>query len=249
MRINWKVIGKSIASFVRRRSPELLTGLGIAGMGASVIFAVKATPKAIKALEEDEKDTHTKWETVKTTWKYYVPSGISFVLSGACIILASNTHLRRNAALAAAYSVTEAALQDYKTAAKDMLGERKEALLEEKSLKKSIENNPPTTQNTFIVKSEDTLVYDPWSGRYFTHDIDKLKRAIEDLSYQLREEEFVTLNEFYDLIGQERTQAGEILGWNAARGPLRPLFTSTLVNGEMPCLAIGFSRDPTETFR
>jgi len=248
MKINWKCIGQSVGKFFQRRSPEILTGLGIAGMGLSVIFAVKATPKAIKALD-DGQEKHKPIEVVKKTWKYYVPTTVSFLTSGACIIFSSNVHLRRNAALAAAYSVTEAALQDYRSAARDMLGEKKESLLEEKSLKKSIENNPPTPQNTFIIKSEDTLVYDPWSGRYFSYDIDLLKAAIEDLSYQLRDEEFVTLNEFYDKIHQDRTYAGEILGWNAAKGPIRPVFTSTLLDHKTPCLAIGFSRDPTEIFR
>ena len=249
MKINWKGIAKATGDLLKRRSPEILTGLGLAGMGVSIFFAVKVTPKAVKKLEEDGVDCHKPIEVVKSTWKYYVPAAVSFTTSAACIIGASRTNLRRNAALAAAYSVTETALQDYKAATQNVLGDRKEEQIRDKTAETAVQNNPPTQYNTFISGSYKHMCYDPWSGRYFNYDVDQLKRAIEDLSYQMRDDEFIILNEFYDLIGQERTNAGEILGWSADGGPLRPQFSSTLIHGEEPCLVIGFTRDPTETYR
>ena len=81
-------------------SPEILTGIGIAGMITATILAVKATPKAIKLLDarkeelnkanfnkEIEKDCSLRdykeknklgfKETFKTAWKCYIPSAVT----------------------------------------------------------------------------------------------------------------------------------------------------------------------------
>ena len=64
---------------VSKHSLEILTGLGIAGMITTTILAVKATPKAIKLIEDrkDELDINSTEklppvEVVKTTWKCFI---------------------------------------------------------------------------------------------------------------------------------------------------------------------------------
>ena len=58
---------------VTKHSPEILTGIGIAGMVTTTILAVKATPKALRLMElkkeAEQTDKLTPVETVKTTWK------------------------------------------------------------------------------------------------------------------------------------------------------------------------------------
>ena len=51
---------KSVKMVVSKHSPEILTGIGIAGMITTTILAVKATPKAlslVKQAEEEKGDT------------------------------------------------------------------------------------------------------------------------------------------------------------------------------------------------
>lgn len=63
---------KATKGFVSKHSPEILTGLGVASMITSTVFAVKATPKAIKLIEEEEKRQEKEvnlWEKTKLTWK------------------------------------------------------------------------------------------------------------------------------------------------------------------------------------
>ena len=52
-------IAKSVRTAMKKHSPEILTGIGIAGMITTTVMAVKATPKALILLEEkkDELDT------------------------------------------------------------------------------------------------------------------------------------------------------------------------------------------------
>ena len=63
---------KRVTTSISKRSPEILTGIGIAGMVTAGVLAVKATPKAMLLLEEAEKEKNeplTKMEVVKTAWK------------------------------------------------------------------------------------------------------------------------------------------------------------------------------------
>ena len=45
-------IAKGVRTAMKKHSPEILTGIGIAGMITTTVMAVKATPKALILLEE-----------------------------------------------------------------------------------------------------------------------------------------------------------------------------------------------------
>ena len=47
---------KSVKMVVSKHSPEILTGIGIAGMITTTILAVKATPKALTLVEDKKKE-------------------------------------------------------------------------------------------------------------------------------------------------------------------------------------------------
>ena len=44
----------SISNFMTKNSASILTGLGVAGLIATAILAIKATPKAIDMIDEAE---------------------------------------------------------------------------------------------------------------------------------------------------------------------------------------------------
>lgn len=51
--MNLSNIAKSLRIAMKKHSPEILTGIGIAGMVTTTVLAVRATPKAIKILEDE----------------------------------------------------------------------------------------------------------------------------------------------------------------------------------------------------
>ena len=120
---------KALQKTVKKHSPEILTGIGIAGMTAAAVMAVKATPKALRMVDEKEiRDGKrlTTGEIVKTTWKCYIPPVVTGVCSAACIIGASSISARRNAALVTAYTISETALKEYRDKAVEVVGVKKE---------------------------------------------------------------------------------------------------------------------------
>ena len=120
-----------------KHSPEILTGIGIAGMAYTVVTAVKATPKALRIIEEEKPET--KLEAIKATWKCYIPTIVTGVMSTACLIGANSVNARRNAALAAAYNISQAALVEYKDKTLETVGEATEQVIRESIAKDKIE--------------------------------------------------------------------------------------------------------------
>lgn len=212
---------KSAQLAVKKHSPEILTGIGIAGMVTTTVLAVRATPKALQLLEEKkeelEVDKLTVVETVKAAWKPYIPATVTGVASIACLIGASRISLKRNAMLATAYKLSESALHEYREKVVETVGEKKEKVVREKLAEDKIKQNP-VSQNTVIVTGkEPSTCFDPISSRWFKCNIDTIKRAEVELNRKLQHgvESSISVNEFYDEIGLPRTDTGDSFGWNA----------------------------------
>lgn len=232
---------------LKKHSPEILTGIGIAGMIATTVTAVRATPKALRLIDEREIQENkrlTTMEVVKTTWKCYVPAAISGTLSVACLIGASSVSLKRNAALATAYTISETALKDYREKAVEVVGEKKEQAIRDAVARDKIIKNPVENNEVLVTGAGETLCYDVLSGRYFKSDIEKIKRAVNEVNRNMLSEMYVSLNDFYYEIGLPDIKLGECLGWNIEKGYMEVQFGSHLATNGTPCLVIAYSVPP-----
>ena len=245
-------IAQSIRVTLAKRSPEILTGIGIAGMITTTVLAVKATPKALILLEEEKKEKGVdklKFKnTVKTTWKCYVPATVTGVMSVACLVGASSVNVRRNAALATAYSISETALKEYRAKVVETIGERKEQAVRDAIAKDKIEQNPVSTREIIITDKGDTLCYDTISGRYFKSGKDKLERIVNELNRRMLNEGYISLNEFYSEIGLPLITVGDELGWRTDRGFVELYFSAQLTPDNEPCMVVGFDVAPKRDY-
>lgn len=243
-------------SFVKH-SPEILIGLGIAGMISTTILAVKATPKALRLIEEKKHELEveklTPVETVKTAWKCYVPAAVTGVASVACLIGSSSVNSKRNAALATACKISESAFSDYREKVVETIGEKKEKTVRDKVSEKQLKENPVSGTNVIVTGKGKTLCFDPLSSRYFYSDLEKIHRAANKLNYEINTAPFhnqgVTLNDFYDEVGLPGTMTGDSLGWTLHTGLIEVYPSAQMVeDGEdhegEPCLVINFTNPP-----
>lgn len=236
---------------ISKRSPEILTGIGIAGMITSTVLAVKATPKALDLIREKEDeleaDKLTISETIQTTWKCYIPAATTCITSAACIICANSVHVKRNAAIAAAYKLSEKALVEYKDAVIETIGEKKENLVNDKLAEKKLEKNP-VSKSEVIISGGTALCYDSIGGRYFKSDIESIKRIENMLNKQMLRDDYISLNDFYDEIGLPHTDAGRELGWSVNDGLIDIRFSSQIADNGEPCLVVDYSNPPKYNF-
>lgn len=247
---------ESAKKAAKKHSPEILTGIGIAGMITTTIMAVKATPKALQLMEEREVEENrklTKIERFKTTWKCYIPATAVGVTSIGCLIGANSVNLRRNAALAAAYTLSETALKEYQEKALEVVGEKKEQAIRDAVAKKKLAKTSLSEPQLLYTGHGDTLCFDALSGRYFKSDVEIIRRAIHELNEQMRTENYISLNDFYDAIDLEETKLGDVLGWNLEKDYIRVAFSSQLAGDNTPfpgtpCLVVDFRTPPMYDF-
>ena len=245
---------KSAERVLTKYSPGILTGIGITGMIGATFMAVKATPKALYLIEtkkeESEVEELTSVETIKTCWKCYIPAALTTVVSAACLIGASTVSAKRNAALATAYSISEAALREYQEKVVEVIGEKKEKAVRDAVAKDQIERDPVTKSEVVIIDSNsNTLCYEPLSGRYFKSTIDKIKKAEIKLDRQMIQEMYVSLNDFYWEIGLDGTDLGDKMGWNLSKGYMDLSFSSQLADDGTPCAVIVYGIPPVYDYQ
>ena len=264
MKLNVSKLCKDAKVMVSKRSPEILTGLGIAGMITTTVLAVKATPKAMKLLEEAKKDIFDNLdpedipenttdytdislkpiEMVKVAWKPYIPAAITGIASISCIIGASSVHAKRNAAIAAAYNLSQTALTEYKEKVVETIGEKKEQAIKDKIAKDKIKKDPVSKSEVIVTGKGNTLCYDAFNSRYFYSDIDQIKRAINELNRIMLNQMYVSLNDFYDELNLKHSGNGDELGWKLDDGFIEVDFSSQLSDDGRPCLVIEYMVAP-----
>ena len=218
-----KFVAKTRIEIVKH-SPEILTGLGIAGMFGTTILAVKATPKALRLIEEKKKEKQveklTPMETIQTAGKCYIPACITCAVSTACLIGANSVQARRNAALAAAYTLSEKALTEYKDKVVETIGEKKEEKVREEVVKERVKDRVINDNEIFVTERGETLFLDTITDRVFKSDIEFVKKAVNKINYNLTHDilGFVSLNEFYDELGLNHSAIGDSIGWRLDNG-------------------------------
>ena len=247
-KLNFTKFVKNVHTEVLKHSPEILTGIGIAGMITTTVLAVKATPKALTLMKERKWDLEveklTPIETVKTTWKCYIPAAITGTVSIGCLIGASSVNARRNAALATAYKLSETALNEYRDKVIETIGEKKEQTIREKVDKDRVEKNPVSKSEVIITEKGNTLCYDSISGRYFKSDIEKIKRAVNELNRRMTYDVYVSLSEFYDELDLDHTLLSDDLGWSIDDGLIDVSFSSQIADDGTPCIVINYAVAP-----
>ena len=250
-KFNFKKVCGSIRSSAARHAPEILTGFGLAGMGVTAVLTAKGTIKAVKLLEEEKarcREPMKKTDVVKITWKCYIPATVTAIASMACVIGANSVNAKRNAALAAAYNISAAALSEYKEKVIETIGEKKEQNIRESIAKDKIENNPVTSNEVIVTDKGNTLCYDSVFGRYFRSDRDAINRAINNINRTIVSQMYVSLNDFYDEIGLDFTKVGRELGWSVDEGLIEIHFSSQLADDGTPCLVVEYYTPPRYNF-
>lgn len=236
---------------VSKHSPAILIGFAIVSGGTAIALAVKETPKALKRIEEKKQeyrvDKLSPLETVKVTWPCYIPSALAFTFAAGCAIGSQSIHVKRNAALAAAYKISETALVEYRDKVIETIGKKKEQTVRDKVAQEQI-NKTPVKQNEVIITGKGTsLCLEPFTKRYFETDIESIRKAENKLNKAMMQSicGSTSLNDFYIEIGLEPVDEaiGYTLGWNAEHQidiDIRPGITPD----ERPCLVIGHCNPP-----
>ena len=249
-----KSLLKTAGGILQKNSPYILTGLGCAGVVSTAVMTGRAAFKAKETIYEHESDDwgfkdrldylDRPWkQRIVWTWKYFIPPLIMGSASVACIIGAQSVSTKRTAALASLYTLTDQTLKDYQEKVVETIGERKEQKIKDDIVQDKLLEQPITKQNLIRTSYGDTICFDVHSGRYFTHDMEVLRRIQNDFNQELINVMWMSLNDLYYLMGLEGIKLGDELGWTCDE-LLEFHFTSKLTDDGRPCLVVDYDLTP-----
>lgn len=251
--MNVRAILKAAEVGLRKNSPQILVAVGIIGTAASIFLMADARPKALEIIDREERKKGsglTKKEVAKATWKCYIPVALAWTTSAACIASGVNISLRRQAAIGAAYVVSEAARINYRDKVVDVVGKKKEEEIRDAIAKDTLANRPllegTQVYDTGLGK---TLCFDAWCGRYCLCDIEAIRRAANTIWSQILSDGSASLNDFYYEIKLPASRSGDILGWDTRCDKFDLYFSSQLAGEDnTPCLVFDFAHYPNSDF-
>lgn len=195
----------------------ILSCMGAAGVVVTTVLAIRATPKAVRLLEEasdrkfDEGNgSLSTVEKIKITGPIYIPTVLAGAATVGCVFGSSFLILRQQLSLASAYAIVDSSYRNYRDKLISLRGKDTDIeVLDDISMDRYYEILPSAPAEGKV------LWYEPYSDSFF----ERTEKEIIDAEYHvnrnftLRGES--NLNEFYEFLGLEPTEYGCDIGWNA----------------------------------
>lgn len=238
--------------FLSRNASTILTCIGGAGVIATAVMAVKATPKAetLIALAKEEKGEElTKLEKVQAAAPVYIPAVLVGASTIACIFGANILNHRQQASVMSAYALIDSSFKDYKKKVEELYGEEAGAEVRASIAKDKYE------EGSMLVHPGNQLFYDEFSGRYFESTMEKLISAQYAINRKISLEGGAYLNEFYEELDIPPTDYGEHLGWSSGllcdyqwSDWLEFGHEKTYIDDDLECIMVTFSMEPMFDF-
>jgi hypothetical protein len=246
--MDFGVIVRQARKVTADNAPTILTAIGVTGAVTTAILAGKASFKAQRILDEHHhafldpaltKSDIFKGE-VKLTWKLFVPAIGTGAITVVSIVAANHISVRRAAALASAYTISQEAFREYKDKVYEKLGENKEKKITDDIAQDRVNRLPPSV---IIASNAKSLCLDTYSGRYFDCDMETIRSAVNDVNFRIINENYASLTDFWDMIGLSRTTDSDEIGWNTDM-KLELVYSAALTEDGKPVLTIEFRTVP-----
>ena len=138
------------AGKLQRNLPSILTGSGIFHMLLGTGLAVKATPEAMRKIEEKkEEEGHERLtfsQTMQAVWRCYIWAALAEGVGIGCVIGGQVESNKRQAALTMLVNSAEIGareFREYRRYVRERLGEQKEAEIHNQAVQTVVDQTPP----------------------------------------------------------------------------------------------------------
>jgi hypothetical protein len=229
-----------IGNWLSKNGSTILTCLGAGGVVATVMLAIKATPKAMDKIQTARIDkavdiqdgriinridrSKSGWqqlpeltvlETVQVCWKEYVPTVAVGAGSLVCIFGANALSRRQQASMAAAYTALAGAFETYQSKVKTICGPEADKIVQKaiQEEKKDISlGNPPWDEiQTFYIEGYGKPIF-------FERTMEQVYAAEYNLNRSFVLRGYISLNEFMEMLGLPPVEGGDEIGWEECAG-------------------------------
>ena len=238
--------------FLKRNSSTILTCAGAAGVIATTVMAVKATPKALTLLEqakEEKGEELTKLEIVQVAGPVYIPSIVMGAATITCVFGANMLNQRQQASLISAYTLVDNSYKEYKKKLKELHGDEIDQQIRHAIVEDRFE------ECDFQVSQEKHLFFDYYSLRYFESTVEEVLMAENRFNKNFALSGYAALNDFYDTVGLPHTDYGYEVGWSLEAGGAFYNYSwidfnheKILLEDGLECYIISMEQEPTADY-
>lgn len=233
-----RTVGTSVLQ-AKKNSPTIFFVGGVIGTVGATVLACRATLKLHDTLDEikeevadvtidGEEATRDQYLDVlyvygKSALKIGKLYGPSIVLGSVSIMALTGSHVtlvRRNAALSATLAAVSKAYDDYRTRVREEIGEERELDLYHDLENKVVKQDDGSKK---VVKVANSAGFSPYAVVFDESNINWEKNSeynklfltcqAQYLNYKFHARGHMFLNEVYEALGFEHTQAGSVVGW------------------------------------
>lgn len=238
--------------FFKRNSSTILSCVGVIGVVATTVMAVKATPKAVTLLEHaaDKKGEElTMIESLRVAAPVYIPTIVAGASTIACILGANVLSRKQQASLISAYALIDNSYKAYKDKFKELYGDDADENIRHEITKERYDDYD------IPISDGKMLFFDYFSMRYFESTMEEVLIGENNFNKNLTLSGYASLNEFYDSIGIPRVDYGYELGWSHEVGEAFYGYSwidfeheKITLEGDLECCIISMSHEPTSDF-
>jgi len=253
-------LGRLVRRNAKEHSPVILSVTAGLGTLVTAYLAAKAAYKArdvIKNFEDEgnpyepprifsESDRPVVYRTgiliekTQLVWKLYIPTAVSATTTIVCIIGANRVEVKRTLAAQTAFTVAQRAFDQYREKVIDEIGPGKDQSIRDQIARERVLSSPPPSQEVLVTGPGNVLCCELFTKRYFTSDMETLRKAQNDLNHKLISQDYATFDDFYYMVGLPQTSSSGHLGWKSAK-ILVLEFTTLMTEDGRPCLAFDYN--------
>ena len=216
---------------------EWVLAPAVSGIIITAVLAARSHKKACEVVSTDD----SLKEKVKKTWHIYAPSVATGALTIGYMVWVVHGKNTKIAALSASLDHTTSILSRMKNTLPE---EYKNAKLEEAVEKSPVTRGKEDVSYEKMPRDPETSVpcLDEWSGRLFYGSIETIRKYVNDINQKLLfgGHSFISVNEFYSLLGLDHIRAGEELGWTC-ENPMEVDYHGFLTDENKLVLLVSYS--------
>lgn len=192
---------KSIKKLIDTNLTGILTVGSIVGTATTAGLAFQAG-REIEQLEDGEK-------TVKNYAKIVAKPVLSGTATVTCICGLNYAHMKKYAALASLYAISQADLDLVKEKIEETFGKEANEKIEKEVKDEKLARGP-----IYVDGYKEQTFFDRVTGRYFSSTVHKIDESVAKINAIIASEGRANLNEFYRLIGLDPVECGDLIQWH-----------------------------------
>jgi hypothetical protein len=231
---------------IKANSPLILTvaaGVGVITTAYLSSVASFQAARVIRAKEDVNGTPSDRKQRVidrtKLVWKLYIPTGISCVTTIGCVVGANRIESKKTLAATTALAFTERAYSEYRDKVVEEFGVRKDQSIRDKVVAEHVKSTAPS-QEVLVTGPGNVLCCELFTGRYFTSDMETLRRVTNNLNAKMLTHDYATLTDFYYHVGLPQTSESSRIGWESSR-LMELIFSTALTEDGRPCITFEYN--------